>query len=119
MSILFFFQAEDGIRDLTVTGVQTCALPILSFDLSSRTITVADITGESAAQPSSKVKIASFTASGVSQPDAMRFSADTIEATGIEIEGAMAVQAAWRFAYKAPQLAIKDYSGPAGPQRPL
>src|SRR2546430_6401354 len=28
----FFFQAEDGIRDLTVTGVQTCALPI-SFAL--------------------------------------------------------------------------------------
>src|SRR2546430_5406277 len=26
--IRFFFQAEDGIRDLTVTGVQTCALPI-------------------------------------------------------------------------------------------
>src|SRR2546430_11732767 len=26
----FFFQAEDGIRDLTVTGVQTCALPIFS-----------------------------------------------------------------------------------------
>src|SRR2546427_3037676 len=27
----FFFQAEDGIRDLTVTGVQTCALPISSY----------------------------------------------------------------------------------------
>src|SRR2546430_7675249 len=27
----FFFQAEDGIRDLTVTGVQTCALPISSM----------------------------------------------------------------------------------------
>src|SRR3989475_3276279 len=26
--IFFFFQAEDGIRDLTVTEVQTCALPI-------------------------------------------------------------------------------------------
>src|SRR5207245_6846045 len=26
--IAFFFQAEDGIRDATVTGVQTCALPI-------------------------------------------------------------------------------------------
>src|SRR5688572_32001820 len=26
--MVFFFQAEDGIRDLTVTGVQTCALPI-------------------------------------------------------------------------------------------
>src|SRR5205085_5773477 len=32
----FFFQAEDGIRDLTVTGVQTCALPIygLAFGIS-------------------------------------------------------------------------------------
>src|SRR5579883_3610089 len=27
-SIIFFFQAEDGIRDFHVTGVQTCALPI-------------------------------------------------------------------------------------------
>src|SRR2546430_13130285 len=29
---MFFFQAEDGIRDLTVTGVQTCALPISRID---------------------------------------------------------------------------------------
>src|SRR5688572_14576253 len=28
LATCFFFQAEDGIRDLTVTGVQTCALPI-------------------------------------------------------------------------------------------
>src|SRR5256886_7557553 len=28
---IFFFQAEDGIRDLTVTGVQTCALPISGY----------------------------------------------------------------------------------------
>src|SRR5437762_7696187 len=28
MLFLFFFQAEDGIRDTSVTGVQTCALPI-------------------------------------------------------------------------------------------
>src|SRR5688500_19643160 len=28
-SFCFFFQAEDGIRDYKVTGVQTCALPIL------------------------------------------------------------------------------------------
>src|SRR5262249_58515917 len=28
MLISFFFQAEDGIRDWSVTGVQTCALPI-------------------------------------------------------------------------------------------
>src|SRR2546430_3086016 len=30
---IFFFQAEDGIRDLTVTGVQTCALPIFGVCL--------------------------------------------------------------------------------------
>src|SRR5688572_31057865 len=30
MLLYFFFQAEDGIRDLTVTGVHTCALPICS-----------------------------------------------------------------------------------------
>src|SRR5690554_8225551 len=30
----FFFQAEDGIRDADVTGVQTCALPILKYQCS-------------------------------------------------------------------------------------
>src|SRR5262249_56866803 len=30
---VFFFQAEDGIRDWSVTGVQTCALPILQGDV--------------------------------------------------------------------------------------
>src|SRR5256885_9637283 len=43
-SPLFFFQAEDGIRDYKVTGVQTCALPIcggsgwvvLGFNLHTR-----------------------------------------------------------------------------------
>src|SRR3982750_4597070 len=33
--VFFFFQAEDGIRDLIVTGVQTCALPI-SRELNDR-----------------------------------------------------------------------------------
>src|SRR2546423_11849871 len=31
--IFFFFQAEDGIRDKLVTGVQTCALPISAREL--------------------------------------------------------------------------------------
>src|SRR3989449_10570451 len=30
--MFFFFQAEDGIRDVAVTGVQTCALPISFYD---------------------------------------------------------------------------------------
>src|SRR3712207_7079422 len=33
MLFFFFFQAEDGIRDIGVTGVQTCALPILGSKL--------------------------------------------------------------------------------------
>src|SRR5689334_23940787 len=36
--VFFFFQAEDGIRDGTVTGVQTCALPISREESDSRVI---------------------------------------------------------------------------------
>ena len=36
--LFFFFQAEDGIRDYKVTGVQTCALPI--SDLGVRRVSV-------------------------------------------------------------------------------
>src|SRR5260370_30417917 len=36
MFILFFFEAEDGIRDSSVTGVQTCALPI--YDPAARRV---------------------------------------------------------------------------------
>src|SRR5256884_4204666 len=35
--VVFFFQAEDGIRDVAVTGVQTCALPISCLHLTGRT----------------------------------------------------------------------------------
>src|SRR5438093_2577830 len=52
--LFFFFQAEDGIRDWSVTGVQTCALPICTATpdsvsgvavLEARTIQVDDILG--------------------------------------------------------------------------
>src|SRR2546425_13373677 len=43
MCFFFFFQAEDGIRDKLVTGVQTCALPISAIPLDARA-------GESRAQ---------------------------------------------------------------------
>ena len=36
----FFFQAEDGIRDDLVTGVQTCALPIFTVDINSAYLTL-------------------------------------------------------------------------------
>src|SRR5689334_23873833 len=43
----FFFQAEDGIRDGTVTGVQTCALPISILLLIAPVLAVAQSTGSS------------------------------------------------------------------------
>src|SRR3712207_1418687 len=36
--LLFFFQAEDGIRDIGVTGVQTCALPIYPLVCTKRSV---------------------------------------------------------------------------------
>src|SRR3712207_6974315 len=36
---VFFFQAEDGIRDIGVTGVQTCALPILTANIQVTNLT--------------------------------------------------------------------------------
>src|ERR1041385_1947210 len=38
MLMEFFFQAEDGIRDVAVTGVQTCALPIWHFPEGARAL---------------------------------------------------------------------------------
>src|SRR5438034_10392010 len=43
MLLLFFFQAEDGIRDHCVTGVQTCALPILAPELPVERINREDV----------------------------------------------------------------------------
>ena len=91
----------------------------VSFDLWSRTVVVADIAGESAAQPPVSVKIGRFTASGVSQPEAGRFSAERIEASEVELAGTMPVQAQLQFAYKAPRIEIANYTGPAGPLRRL
>lgn len=89
----------------------------VSFDLFSRTITVADILGELAAQPPVSLKIGRFTAAGVGQPDASRFSADTIEAENVEVVGTMAAQAGWRATYRAPKISVVGYAGPAGPLR--
>src|SRR5204863_6786841 len=41
LGFFFFFQAEDGIRDLYVTGVQTCALPIYRMKADLRQLVAA------------------------------------------------------------------------------
>src|SRR2546429_3355495 len=52
--VFFFFQAEDGIRDVAVTGVQTCALPISAAAgtvLNGGTDTIPPALGEKAFHP--------------------------------------------------------------------
>jgi hypothetical protein len=90
----------------------------ISFDLLSRTVKITDLAAQSAAQPPVGVKIATLIASGLSQQDAARFSADAIEATDIEIGGAVATQPALSLSYKVPRIIVKDYSGPAALQPP-
>ncbi|HTB04245.1 MAG TPA: hypothetical protein VK804_27575 [Bradyrhizobium sp.] len=111
-------EVEAAFEQIRATGAKASHGKV-SFDLWKRTVTVADIASESAAQPPVSARIASVTASGVSQPDAARFSADSIEATDIEIGAAMAAPSGFKLTYKIPRITIKDYSGPAGmPRRP-
>lgn len=88
----------------------------VSFDLPSRTVSVADIVSESAASTPVSVKIASLKASGARQTDSTRFAADAIEATDVEIGVSLAAPLSGRVTYKAPRIMVKDYSGPAGLQ---
>jgi hypothetical protein len=90
----------------------------VSFDLKSRTLRIDDIAAESATQPPVRLKVASLTASGVGQPDTGRFSADSIETSDIEISVNIAGPAGGSLSYKMPRVVMKDYSGPAGLQRP-
>jgi hypothetical protein len=90
----------------------------VSFDLKSRTLRIDEIATESATQPPVQIKIASVTASGVSQPSAARFSADAIEASDIEIGGSITGPADGKLAYKLPRVVVKDYSGPASVSPP-
>src|SRR5206468_8640318 len=47
---VFFFQAEDGIRDLIVTGVQTCALPISVASLRATSMGIQNATARRLAE---------------------------------------------------------------------
>src|SRR2546430_10333543 len=55
-SLFFFFQAEDGIRDLTVTGVQTCALPILATPLKNQRGYIIEVQGFSSGRGTAAIQ---------------------------------------------------------------
>src|SRR5690348_17593914 len=74
--VCFFFQAEDGIRDGRVTGVQTCALPIsvvllryttqMSFSEIGRTLSMPEATAKTYFQRARPLLRAALTAQGQS-----------------------------------------------------
>jgi hypothetical protein len=109
-------EIDTAFDQIRASGGRASHGPV-SFDLKSRTVTIADIVGESAAQPPVSIKIASLTATGVGQPDATRFSADSIEVTDVEIGAAMPTETISRVVYKLPRMTVKDYSGPISAQR--
>jgi hypothetical protein len=88
----------------------------VAFDFLSRTVRIDDIVSETAAQPPIRVKIASLTALGASQPDQTTFAADTMEAANIEVDAGIGAEATWHvsYGYKVPRVVIKNYAGPIG-----
>src|SRR2546429_5120357 len=74
VDIFFFFQAEDGIRDVAVTGVQTCALPIS--------------TGAKNQNKAAKAITTSSTMAIITSGLRRRGSASPFSANGLNISGA-------------------------------
>lgn len=109
-------QIDGAFDQIRASGGRASHGPV-SFDLKSRTVTVADIVAESAAQPPVSVRIARITASGVGQPDPTRFSAESIDIADLEIGAAMPAETIARVVYKLPRVTVKDYSGPVSAQR--
>jgi hypothetical protein len=85
----------------------------VAFDLWTRTLTVADITGESASGPPVAVKIGHVMATGISQLDAGRVSIASIESSDTDISVQVAAPSSFHAVYKMPKMMVKDYTGPA------
>jgi hypothetical protein len=89
----------------------------LAFDLSSRTLTIADLAVKSDAKPAIDVKIGRFTAAGVDLMQTSRFVAERVDIGEIEAAGTLALPSAVTFAYKAPRIEIANYAGPSAALR--
>src|SRR2546426_11645307 len=77
----FFFQAEDGIRDYKVTGVQTCALPILSGDVFTDSYTAASFASKTVGSG----KLVSVSGISISGTDAGNYTFNTTASTTADI----------------------------------
>ncbi|TQF27299.1 hypothetical protein UNPF46_31135 [Bradyrhizobium sp. UNPF46] len=84
----------------------------ITFELASRTLTIEDINVEPSQPRLANVKIAKVTAVGLRQPDDARFSADSIEVSGVEVAFTYTEPAKLKANYKIPQISARDFSGP-------
>ncbi|MVT52277.1 hypothetical protein GPL17_17480 [Bradyrhizobium yuanmingense] len=84
----------------------------ITFELATRTLTIEDIAIIPAGQPQAQIKIASIKGTGVRLIDDIRFSADSIDITGIDVVLDQVGQARVNGSYKIPQLTMRDYAGP-------
>ncbi|MEY9588514.1 hypothetical protein ABIA06_000805 [Bradyrhizobium yuanmingense] len=84
----------------------------IGFELATRTLTVEDIKVEPAQAQLATLKVAKITAVGVRQPDEARFSADSIEASGVEVGFTSTERITVKANYKLPQITARNFSGP-------
>ncbi|MGF6432833.1 hypothetical protein [Bradyrhizobium elkanii] len=103
---------EAAFEQVRATGAKASHGKI-TFDTKSRTLTIADVATESGTQSPVSVKVASLTMTGLGQPDAARVSADHVEFNDVEIGVTSPSPAIASVTYKAPQISVKGYSGPA------
>ena len=83
----------------------------ITFALATRTLTIEDIAVEPAQPQVATFKVAKITAVGVRQPDEARFSADSIEASGVEVGFTSTERITVKANYKIPHISARDFSG--------
>lgn len=84
----------------------------ITFELATRTLTIEDIAVTPGTLPQAQIKIAGIKGTGVRLVDDIRFSADSIDITGVEVALDQAPPAKLKVSYKIPQLTMRDYAGP-------
>src|SRR5699024_11320642 len=112
--LFFFFQAEDGIRDRNVTGVQTCALPISEVELKERKHRIEDAVRNAKAA----VEEGIVAGGGVALVQAAAAAFEKLALEGDEATGADMVKAAAQAPLK--QIAVNaGYEGGVVAERDL
>ncbi len=110
-------EVEAAFEQIRSTGAKADHGKV-AFDLWTRTLSIADIHSETASEPPVTVKIASVIARGLSQPDAGRIAAASIETSDFDVDAQAQAPSTLHFSYKTPKIVVTDYSGPARGERP-